>query len=238
MYLTATVHPTADQTERRSVMAEMEPLRPVRPRSAGLRPDVTWLQRRVVEEQVEMWWFGEPAVSLLCYCASVALVLGLGLGGVGLLSTAASAVGASAVWRLGVGSALCLLALVVLLKQLLSSAVQDMGCVRSRRRVETLRSGGCLDPALLLAAGLSMSICGATLMGLSRPDMLVTAVVLLACGGAVTLGVALYCAVAFIRNRERRRQRRRRGRRRRVYTITGQNSQPWRDSASSQASLI
>ncbi|XP_030630639.1 transmembrane protein 125 [Chanos chanos] len=206
-----------------------------------LRQDPLWLQQQVLEEQVELWWFGEPGLSLLCYCSSVGLVLGLGLGGVGLLSTASSAVGSSAVWRLGVGSTLCLLALVVLLKQLLSSAVQDMGCVRSRRRVELLRSGGYADPFLLLFTGLAMVVCGAMLLGLNWSDMLLSGVVLLSSGGAVVMSVAVYRMVIYIKDwRRRSGRRRRRGRRRRmrVYTVTGQRTQPWRDSASSQASLI
>ncbi|XP_062412063.1 transmembrane protein 125 [Sardina pilchardus] len=229
-------------------MAEMEHLAagrpghdpPVRP-----RPELAWVQRRTLDDQVELWWFGEPRVSLLCYGASVALVLGLGLGGVGLLSSASAAPGRSAAgWRLGVGSALCLLALAVLLKQLLSSAVQDMGCVRSRRRVELLRSGGRMDPPLLLAAGLGTAACGAALLGpAGDDDMLPAGAVLLACGGAVALGVGAYTAAALWSSRRdvRRRSRwRRRGRRRRVrvYNVTGPNPQPWRDSASSQASLI
>lgn len=234
-------------------MAEMEHLAAARTTHDPVvhsRPEVVWGQRRALDEQVELWWFGEPRISLLCYAASVGLVLALGLGGVGLLSSASSAPGrSSAAWRLGVGSALCLLALAVLLKQLLSSAVQDMGCVRSRRRVELLRSGGRLDPPLLLAAGLGATACGAALLGLYHSgdddnDMLPAGAILLASGTAVALGVAAYAAAVFWRSRRdvRRRGRwsRRRARRRRVmvYNVTGPNPQPWRDSASSQASLI
>ncbi|XP_063076070.1 transmembrane protein 125 [Engraulis encrasicolus] len=225
-------------------MAEMDRLPVARPAPGPpARPssELAWVQRRTLEEQVELWWFGEPRVSLLCYGASVGLVLGLGLGGIGLLSTASSASGRSAAWRLGVGSTLCLLALAVLLKQLLSSAVQDMGCVRSRRRVELLRTGGRMDPALLLAAGVGVAVCGGTLLGLGEQDMLLSGVVLLACGGTVVLGVGVYSTVAAWQMRRDVRRRRRRGRRRRVrvYTVsTGPNPQPWRDSASSQASLI
>ncbi|XP_012672915.2 transmembrane protein 125 [Clupea harengus] len=222
-------------------MAEMERLSVARHGRGPLAPrrsDPAWVQRRTLEEQVELWWFGEPRVSLLCYGASVGLVLGLGLAGIGLLSTASAAsTGRSAVWRLGVGSALCLLALAVLLKQLLSSAVQDMGCVRSRRRVELLRSGGRLDTALLLAAGLGAAACGATLLGLGEEDTLLPGALLLACGGAIALGVGVYAAVGFWQSRRDvgRRRRRRRSRRRRMMVT---NPQPWRDSASSQASLI
>ncbi|KAL6489816.1 hypothetical protein MHYP_G00001610 [Metynnis hypsauchen] len=198
--------------------------------------------RRDVEDQVELWWFGDPCISVLCYCTSVTVVLGLGLAGVLLLSSAGSATGPSALWRLAVGSTLCLLALVVLLKQLLSSAVQDMGCIRSRRRILQLRSGGSLDPLLLLATGLALMVCGAALLlALSRSDTLLSGTVLLASGGAVVLGVVAYGTVVYMkewRRRRTRRRRRRRGRRVRVYAVTAQRNQPWRDSASSQASLI
>ncbi|KAF6719733.1 Transmembrane protein 125 [Oryzias melastigma] len=89
--------------------------------------DRTLTRPRLLEDQVELWWFREPRHSLFCYSASVALIVGLGLSGVGLLSTTTSLSGP---WRLGVGTTLCLLALAVLLKQLLSSAIQDMNCVR------------------------------------------------------------------------------------------------------------
>uniref|UniRef100_A0A8B9LDM7 Transmembrane protein 125b n=1 Tax=Astyanax mexicanus TaxID=7994 RepID=A0A8B9LDM7_ASTMX len=200
--------------------------------------------RRDAEDPVELWWFGDPCVSLLCYCSSVALVLGLGLAGVFVLSSAGSVTGPSALWRLAVGSTLCLLALAVLLKQLLSSAVQDMGCIRSQRRILQLRSGGFMDPLLLLATGLALMVCGAALLlGLSRSETLMSGTVLLSGGAAVVLAVVIYGTVVFIkkrRNRRRMRRRRvvRRRRRVRVYTVTGQRSQPWRVSASSQASLI
>ncbi|KAL7879475.1 hypothetical protein SRHO_G00017290 [Serrasalmus rhombeus] len=193
-----------------------------------------------MEDQVELWWFGDPCISVLCYCTSVTVVLGLGLAGVLLLSSAGSATGPSALWRLAVGSTLCLLALAVLLKQLLSSAVQDMGCIRSRRRILQLRSGGSLDPLLLLATGLALMVCGAALLlALSRSDTLLSGTVLLASGGAVVLGVVAYGTVVYVKEwRRRRTRRRRRGRRVRVYAVTAQRNQPWRDSASSQASLI
>lgn len=191
-----------------------------------------------VEDQVELWWFGEPCISLLCYTSSVALVLGLGTGGVVLLSSASTAAQSSAVWRLTVGSALCILALVLVLKQLLSSAVQDMGCVRSRRRIVQLRSGGSVDPSLLLAIGLMLMLGGATvLLFLASSHMLVTGTLLLSCGGAVVLSVVAYGAMKHVW--ERRERRRRRIRRRvRVYTVAGQRNHMWRDSASSQAGLI
>ncbi|GAA6077673.1 transmembrane protein 125 [Tachysurus ichikawai] len=191
-----------------------------------------------VEDQVELWWFGEPCVSVLCYTSSVALVLGLGTGGVVLLSSAGSAEPSSAVWRLVVGSTLCILALVLVLKQLLSSAVQDMGCVRSRRRIAQLRSGGSSDPSLLLAVGLALMLGGATvLLCLASSHMLLTGTLLLTCGVVVVLSVAAYATMKYVwEQRERRRRRIRR--RVRVYTIGGQTSHVWRDSASSHVGLI
>ncbi|MFT7796558.1 transmembrane protein 125-like [Arapaima gigas] len=174
------------------------PLHP--PRPPRVQPSPAQVQHSVLEEQVELWWFHEPHKSLLCYCASVGLVLGCGLGGVSLLS---GATGPSGEWRLGAGMALCLLALAVLLKQLLSSAVQDMNCVHSRRRVELLKSGGPSDVAVVLLAGLALLICGLALVnvalasGAAPPstaqpvydDMLVSGVVLLVAGGATLLAL-------------------------------------------------
>uniref|UniRef100_A0A672T4F6 Transmembrane protein 125b n=2 Tax=Sinocyclocheilus grahami TaxID=75366 RepID=A0A672T4F6_SINGR len=211
-----------------SVMSPRAPLR--------LQADPLWLQRQAVEEQVELWWFNEPHVSLLCYCFSVAMVLSLGSAGVGLLSTASSAAGPSVLWRLGVGSTLCLLALVVLMKQLLSSAVQDMGCIRSRRRIEQLRSGGAVDPVLLLFTGLALVVCGTMLLSLTQLDMLLSGVTLLASGGAVVLGVMAYGVMVYVQGR--RNTRRRRRQRVRVYTVTGQRNRPWRDSTSSHSNLL
>lgn len=200
------------------------------PGLAFLQPDV--------EDQVELWWFGEPCASLLCYASSVVLVLVLGTGGVVLLSSASSAPPSSAVWRLTVGSALCILALVLVLKQLLSSAVQDMGCVRSRRRIVQLRSGGSADPSLLLAVGLALMLAGAAvLLCLGSSHMLLTGTLLLSCGGAVVLSVAAYAVMKYVQERRERRSRRIR-RRVRVYTVAAQRSHVWRDSASSQADLI
>lgn len=189
------------------------------PRYSMHRPGLVYLEpallgHRVLEDQVELWWFGQPRHSLLCYCASVALILGLGLGGVGILSTTTSLSGE---WRLAVGTTLCLLALAVLLKQLLSSAIQDMNCVHSRRRIEQLRSGGRADPALILAVGLAVVLCGMVLLCLARigersrdsGEMLVSGLVLMAAGAGMALAVVGYRALGFLqRQRELRRRRR------------------------------
>ncbi|KAL6104204.1 uncharacterized protein ACO6RY_13974 [Pungitius sinensis] len=220
---------------------------------SGLHLNPTRMQRRVLEDQVELWWFREPRRSLLCYCASVALVLGLGLGGVGLLSTTDSLSGE---WRLGVGTTLCLLALAVLLKQLLSSAVQDMNCVRSRHRIDQLKSGGRADPALMLAVGLAVTLCGAVLLcvatigsqGRDGKEMLVSSLVLMAAGAGMSLAVVGYAAILYFkRRREQRRRvalrmsraRRPGGRTVRVFSVSeGQMSQARRETSSSRTSLI
>ncbi|RVE61501.1 hypothetical protein OJAV_G00171520 [Oryzias javanicus] len=196
--------------------------------------DRTLTRPRVLEDQVELWWFREPRHSLFCYSASVALIVGLGLGGVGLLSTTTSLSGP---WRLGVGTTLCLLALAVLLKQLLSSAIQDMNCVRSRRRIEQLKSGGRGDPALILAVGMGVAFCGAILLCIAtlsdqrydRRGMLVSGIVLTMAGASMALAVVAYgVLMQFKRRRERRRRvrvsraRRLEGQATRVLSVTGE----------------
>jgi len=216
--------------------------------------DPTLSQRRVLEDQVELWWFREPRHSLFCYCASVALIMGLGLGGVGLLSTTTSLSGE---WRLGVGTTLCLLALAVLLKQLLSSAIQDMNCVSSRRRIDQLKSGGRADPGLILAVGLAVMLCGTVLLclatigsqGHDRREMLVSGIVLMAAGAGMALAVVGYSVLVHLQKRREQRRRRRRMRlnraRRlgsravRVFSVSGgQMSQATRETSTSRTSLI
>ncbi|XP_068605059.1 transmembrane protein 125 [Brachionichthys hirsutus] len=193
------------------------------------------VQQRVLEDQVELWWSRDPRHSLLCYCASVVLVLGLGLGGVGLLS---GATGPSGEWRLGVGATLCLLALAVLLKQLLSSAIQDMNCVRSRRRINQLKSGGKADPALMAAVGLAVTLCGTALLfvgtvgsrGHDSGEMFVSGLVLMAAGLAVAAAVGSYGTFLCLRRRREQRRRRRRRTNRagsravRVFSVSGGNA--------------
>nr|XP_020507360.1 transmembrane protein 125-like [Labrus bergylta] len=215
--------------------------------------DPTLIQRRVLDDQVELWWFRDPRRSLLCYCASVALILGLGLGGVGLLSTTTSLSGE---WRLGVGTTLCLLALAVLLKQLLSSAIQDMNCVRSRRRIEQMKSGGRADPALILAVGMALMLSGTVLIfvamtgsrGHDRKEMLASSLMLMAAGAGMALAVVGFSVLVYLK--KRREQRRRMmirmnrarglgGRAVRVFSVSGgQMSQTRIDTSSSRTSLI
>ncbi|KAL8178851.1 UNVERIFIED_CONTAM: hypothetical protein K2H54_057207 [Gekko kuhli] len=119
----------------------------------GSRPpaNADQIQRNILEEHVELWWFQQPRKSFLCYGVAVALILACGVGGIALLYSTSSRSGE---WRLAVGTTLCLLALLVLLKQLLSSAIQDMNCIRSREQVELLKSGGASDCAVLLLTAL------------------------------------------------------------------------------------
>ncbi|XP_067086808.1 transmembrane protein 125 [Osmerus mordax] len=208
--------------------------------------DPAQIQRSVLDEQVELWWFREPGKSLLCYSVSVLLILGCGLGGVGLLSTTTSV---SSEWRLGAGTALCLLALAVLLKQLLSSAVQDMNCIRSRRRIDVLKSGGLSDLLVVLGTGLALVLCGAVLLKLAlvnhmpKPgqalnDMYVSGVVMLVGGGAAVAGVGMYALVVFLLEGSRP-GRRLRDRVVGVFTISGHmNHRARRETTSSLANLI
>ncbi|KAF6733419.1 Transmembrane protein 125 [Oryzias melastigma] len=204
------------------------------------------IQHSILEEQVELWWFRDPGKSLLCYCIAVLLILGCGLGGVGLLSTTTSV---SSEWRLGVGTALCLLALGVLLKQLLSSAVQDMNCVRSRQRIDMLKSGGLSDLLVVLITGLALLICGGVLLHLAlinhmpKPgqalnDMYISGVVLLAGGGAAVVGVGIYLVVMVLLERTRH-GRRFVDRVLNIFTVSGHmDRHARRETTSSLANLL
>ncbi|XP_028299642.1 transmembrane protein 125 [Gouania willdenowi] len=208
--------------------------------------DPLQIQHNILEEQVELWWFRDPAKSLLCYSVAVLLILGCGLGGVGLLSTTTSV---SSEWRLGVGTTLCLLALGVLLKQLLSSAVQDMNCVRSRRQIDMLKSGGLSDLLVVLITGISLVICGGVLLHLAlanhmpKPgqalnDMYISGVVLLAGGGAAVVGVGIYSVVVVLLERTRH-GRRLVDRVWNIFTVSGHmDRQGRRETTSSLANLI
>lgn len=223
-------------------MSELEDYSPPRDHP---HPDPARIQQNLLEEQVELWWFNEPRKSLLCYCASVVMILGCGLGGVGLLSTTTSL---SSEWRLGAGTTLCLLALAVLLKQLLSSAVQDMNCVRSRRRINMLKSGGLSDVLIMLITGISLLICGAVLLdvalayhmpkpGKALNDMFISGVVMLVGGSFTVLVVSVYAAVVFLLERTgpgQRRWERTVG----IFIISGQMQARRRETASSLAHLI
>ncbi|KFV79164.1 Transmembrane protein 125, partial [Struthio camelus australis] len=155
----------------------------------------------ILEEHVELWWFQDPKKSILCYGMAVVLILACGIGGIILLYSTSSR--RSGEWRLAVGTTLCLLALLVLLKQLLSSAIQDMNCIRSRDQIELLKSGGFSDCLVLLLSALVLLICGIVLTILStttmqlspvRPlaSMFTSGIILLAAGSAILLCLLLY----------------------------------------------
>ncbi|OWK64364.1 Transmembrane protein 125 [Lonchura striata] len=132
---------------------------------------------------------------------AVVLILACGIGGIILLYSTSSRSGE---WRLAVGTTLCLLALLVLLKQLLSSAIQDMNCIRSRDQIELLKSGGFSDCLVLLLSALVLLVCGVVLTILSttttmqlspaRPlaSMFTSGVILLTAGSAILLCLLLY----------------------------------------------
>ncbi|NWY74084.1 TM125 protein, partial [Erithacus rubecula] len=155
----------------------------------------------ILEEHVELWWFQDPKKSILCYGMAVVLILACGIGGIILLYSTSSRSGE---WRLAVGTTLCLLALLVLLKQLLSSAIQDMNCIRSRDQIELLKSGGFSDCLVLLLSALVLLVCGVVLTILStttttqlspaRPlaSMFTSGVILLTAGSAILLCLLLY----------------------------------------------
>lgn len=160
------------------------------PVGRGLPPDM-------LAEQVELWWSQQPRRSLLCFSVAVGLVAGCGAGGVALLSSTSSRSGE---WRLATGTVLCLLALLVLVKQLMSSAVQDMNCIRQAHHVALLRSGGGADALVVLLSGLVLLVTGLTLAGLAaapapaRPlaAMLSVGIALAALGSLLLLGLLLY----------------------------------------------
>ncbi|XP_077190251.1 transmembrane protein 125 [Paroedura picta] len=174
-------------------------------RLGGSRPPTNagQIQRDILEEHVELWWFQQPRKSFLCYGVAVALILACGVGGIGLLYSTSSRSGE---WRLAVGTTLCLLALLVLLKQLLSSAIQDMNCIRRREQVELLKSGGASDCVVLLLTALVLLVCGTVLTALSstattsssssptRPlaSMFISGIVLTASGSILLLCLLLY----------------------------------------------
>ncbi|XP_077440595.1 transmembrane protein 125 [Vanacampus margaritifer] len=228
---------------------DIPPLRGPRGPEMGLNDpaDPIQIQHGILEEQVELWWFREPGKSLLCYSIAVLLIVGFGLGGVSLLSTTTSV---SSEWRLGVGTALCLLALGVLLKQLLSSAVQDMNCIRSRQQIDILKSGGLSDFLVVLIAGMSMLICGGVLLHLAlvnhmpKPgqalnDMYISGVVLVTGGGAAVLGVGIYSLVVILLEQTRH-GRRFVDRILNIFTISGHmdHRARSRETTSSLANLI
>uniref|UniRef100_U3EQD1 Transmembrane protein 125 n=2 Tax=Micrurus TaxID=8634 RepID=U3EQD1_MICFL len=191
-------------------MAELEHLNEPR-----LPAHASRIQRNILEEHVELWWFQEPKKSLICYGVAVALIIACGVGGIALLYSTSSRSGE---WRLAVGTTLCLLALLVLLKQLLSSAIQDMNCIRRREQVELLKSGGASDCAVLLLTALVLLVCGTVLTALSttsvstnppRPfaSMFISGIVLTAAGAIILLSLLFYLTWTSCRTSTRQNQR-------------------------------
>ncbi|KAE8609816.1 hypothetical protein XENTR_v10011918 [Xenopus tropicalis] len=127
-------------------------------------PDPRRMQNDILEEHTELWWFREPVKSILCYTLAVVLILACGVGGIVLLSTTTSRSGE---WRMAIGATLCILALLVLLKQLLSSAVQDMHCVQRREHIDMLKSGGLSDTVVFVCSSIIILVCGVVLLVLS-----------------------------------------------------------------------
>ncbi|XP_050817222.1 transmembrane protein 125 [Gopherus flavomarginatus] len=176
-------------------MPELEQLSVPRPPAEAGR-----IQRNILEEHVELWWFKDPKKSILCYGVAVVLILACGTGGIILLYSTSSRSGE---WRLAVGTTLCLLALLVLLKQLLSSAIQDMNCIRSRNQIELLKSGGFSDCVVLLLSALVLLVCGVVLtvlstttmqLSASRPlaSMFTSGVILMTAGAVILFCLLLY----------------------------------------------
>lgn len=184
-------------------MSSIEELPP--PRAS---PNPERIQRETLEENTELWWSREPVKSIFCYCFSVLLILACGIGGIVLLSTTTSQSGE---WRLGVGATLCILALMVLLKQLLSSAIQDMQCLSRREHINILKSGGLSDTLVFLISSIVIIVCGAVLLALSiseetpgYPSILVTmfnvGVALVAVGLVLLVGVLIFSLFVLCRS--------------------------------------
>ncbi|XP_063795389.1 transmembrane protein 125 [Pseudophryne corroboree] len=172
------------------------------------RPNQDQIQDDALEEHTELWWSREPVKSILCYCLAVVLILASGVGGIVLLSTTTSRSGE---WRLGVGSTLCILALLILLKQLLSSAIQDMNCVSRREQINMLKSGGLSDIIVFLVSSIIILICGIVLLVISisgeapgYPPILVTmhtvGVSLVVVGVVILVGVLIFVLVMLCRS--------------------------------------
>ncbi|XP_069795129.1 transmembrane protein 125-like [Narcine bancroftii] len=160
------------------------------------------IQQNVLEDQVELWWFQDVKLAILCYSAALLLIFGTGIAGIVIMSTATTHSGE---WRLGVGMALCLLCLIVLFKQLLTSALQDMNCVRSRAQIYKLRSGGLIDYLVILFTGFIVLTCGYTLTIVANSkhhlsfrswtDQLIVGVILTVAGSVILLLLGVYVLI-------------------------------------------
>ncbi|XP_072366703.1 transmembrane protein 125-like [Scyliorhinus torazame] len=187
------------------------------------------IQQSILEDQMELWWFQDLKRSILCYSVALVLVLGTGVGGIVLMATATDVSGE---WRLGVGIFLCLLVVIILFKHLMTSAIQDMNCVRSRAQIDRLRSGGLVDYLVILFTGFMILTSGYVLIILANADpypvgefwndMLIAGVILTVAGSIILLSLFIYviifklCPHLAARSTSRRVQS--------VYTISGVNT--------------
>ncbi|XP_043941687.1 transmembrane protein 125 [Protopterus annectens] len=221
-------------------MAELEDMSP--PRTP---PDPLEMQRNILDEHLDLWWFRHPKKSIVCFCFSVTLILACGIGGVVLLSTTSSRYGE---WRLGIGTVLCLMALIILMKQLMTSAIQDMNCIRSREQIDMLKSGGFSDTIIILITSVILVTSGAVLLSLYEPQiapypaktsnhMLITGIVLAVVGTLMLISVFLYfmfglysCHIPGPRTIRRDHTG--------VFTISGRLAGNQRPTTSSMANLI
>uniref|UniRef100_UPI00398EC020 transmembrane protein 125-like n=1 Tax=Pristiophorus japonicus TaxID=55135 RepID=UPI00398EC020 len=200
------------------------------------------IQQGILEDQVELWWFQDLKRSILFYSVALVLVLGTEVGGIVLIST-----GESGEWRLGVGIFLCLLTLVILFKQLLTSALQDMNCVRNRAQIDKLRSGGLIDYLLIVFTGFTILTYGYVLIilvnsdpypsGRTWNDKLITGVILTVVGSIILFSLLIYVLIfkliPYIAARSRNRGVPS------VYTISGGNTEGrQREISSSTANLL
>ncbi|XP_048395618.1 transmembrane protein 125-like [Stegostoma tigrinum] len=171
-------------------------------RSARYPANRSQIQQSILDDQMELWWFQDVKSSILCYSVALVLILAIGVGGIVLISTATSKSGE---WRLGVGIFLCLLTLVILFKHLLTSAVQDMNCVRSRAQINRLRIGGLIDYLVILFTGFITLTSGYVLIILANADpylsgqtwndMLIAGVILTVAGSLILLLLFLYVII-------------------------------------------
>lgn len=187
------------------------------------------IQQSILDDQVELWWFQDMKRVVMCNAVVLVLALGSGIGGIVVISTATSKSGE---WRLAVGIVLCLLCLVILFKQLLTSALLDMNCVRNIARIHKLRSGGLLDYLVILFTGFAVLTCGCVLIILVQSefypasrfwsDKLIAGVTLTVAGHIILLSLLFYVSIFEIYPKIRARFTDRREQN--VFTISGSDA--------------
>ncbi|XP_030062069.1 transmembrane protein 125 [Microcaecilia unicolor] len=219
-------------------MPELEEMTP--PQASGI-PDR--IQRNILEEHIELRWSQDFKRSVVCYSLAIVLILMCGVGGILLLYSTSSRSGE---WRLAIGTILCILALLILMKQLLSSAIQDMNCIRSQEQIDLLKSGGFSDAVVLYISAIIIFTCGIVLIAMSistpqvnssRPlnTMFSVGVALAVIGAFIFLCVMLYTIARWCIQFPRILSRGNIG----VFTISGRLSENQRrETTSSIANLI